>query len=157
MQKTNAMRILDQKKVLYSVTEYETCDGKIDGISVAIKVNKDPNKVFKTLVLINGNDLYVFVIPVNKELDLKAAAKAACIKSIEMLPQKQLLPLTGYIHGGCTAIGMKKRYPVFIDESVLDVDYITVSGGRVGVQITLSANDYIFATQAKIARFTKEN
>ena len=157
MQKTNAMRILDQKKVLYSVTEYETCDGKIDGISVAIKVNKDPNKVFKTLVLINGNDLYVFVIPVNKELDLKAAAKAACIKYIEMLPQKQLLPLTGYIHGGCTAIGMKKRYPVFIDESVLDVDYITVSGGRVGVQITLSANDYIFATQAKIARFTKEN
>ena len=101
--------------------------------------------------------MYVFVIPVNKELDLKAAAKAACIKSIEMLPQKQLLPLTGYIHGGCTAIGMKKRYPVFIDESVLDVDYITVSGGRVGVQITLSANDYIFATQAKIARFTKEN
>ena len=148
MQKTNAMRILDSKKIAYTVTEYDTDDGKIDGMSVAAKVCRDPSEVFKTLVTQSQREIIVFVIPVNCELDLKKAARCSGRKSIEMLPLKQLFPTTGYIHGGCTALGMKKNFPVYLEETAILSSEITVSAGKVGMQITLDTDDYITASGA---------
>ncbi len=157
MQKTNAMRILDSKKIKYSITEYDVSDGRLDGVSVANKVGKDPAEVFKTLVAGFKQELFVFVIPVCKELDMKKAAKCTEKKSIEMIPQKQLLPSTGYVHGGCTAIGMKKNYPVFLDASAEGLKELTVSGGKIGMQITLTTADYLSACGAKLCDLAKEN
>ena len=157
MKKTNAMRILDANSIKYETTEYDVSDGKIDGISVASKVNKVPNSVFKTLVTTCEKELFIFVVPVTAELDLKLAAQQVCKKQISMLPQKMLLPMTGYVHGGCTAIGMKKKYPVFLDISADKFDKITVSAGKIGLQITLEVSDYLKITSAALAHITKEN
>lgn len=136
MKKTNAMRILDSNKIPYNTYEYDVSDGKTDGLSVANKVGQDPTMVFKTLVTKGASrDYYVFVIPVGDELDLKKAAKAAGEKKIEMIPMKELLPTTGYVHGGCSPVGMKKSFKTFIHESGTDHELIICSGGRVGVQI----------------------
>lgn len=142
--KTNAMRILDSKKIEYTISTYDNKDGKIDGVSVAEKINKDPKEVFKTLVT-QGSDreLFVFVIPVEKELDLKKAAKAAKEKNVEMIAVKDINKYTGYIRGGCSPIGMKKLYKTFIDESAKDLDIIVVSAGKIGVQVQLKPNDLI--------------
>ena len=137
--KTNAMRILDSKKIEYIVSTYDNKDGKIDGVSVAQKINKNPKEVFKTLVT-QGSDreLFVFVIPVHETLDLKKAAKAAGAKSVEMLKQKDLFGLTGYIHGGCSPVGMKKPFKTYVHESAKNYEKFYVSGGHVGVQVKLS-------------------
>ena len=141
MDKTNAMRILDQKKIKYTCHEYEV-DENIDGISVAEKLGEDPNKVFKTLVTVSKTKkYYVFVVPVNEELDLKKCAKAVSEKSIEMIPMKDLLGITGYIRGGCSPLGMKKVFPTVIDEYALLYDTIIFSGGKRGLQIEMDPNE----------------
>ncbi|MFF3025393.1 Cys-tRNA(Pro) deacylase [Gottfriedia sp. NPDC057948] len=154
--KTNAMRMLDSKKVNYTILNYDSNDGKIDGVSVANKINKDPELVYKTLVSISQSKaIYVFVIPVEKELDLKLAAKAAGEKKVELLPVKDLLTSTGYVRGGCSPIGMKKQYPTFIEESVNNIEEIIVSGGKIGIQLQLNAKDLIQTTRSKIAKISK--
>ena len=138
-EKTNVMRILDQKKVAYTPHHYAHPDGAVDGVSVAALIDRDPSCVCKTQVTQGASKkYYVFVIPVGRELDLKAAARAAGEKSIEMLKQAQLLPLTGYVHGGCSPVGMKKQFPTVLDESVEGLDTIVVSAGKIGAQVELA-------------------
>ncbi len=156
--KTNAMRLLDQKKIAYQVFTYDSEDGRIDGLAVAEKVGKDPVGVYKTLVAQGtGANIYVFVIPVADELDLKKAAKACGEKKLEMLPVKDILKWTGYIRGGCSPVGMKKLYPTFIDCKVEDLDVIMVSGGKIGVQVELSQQDLCRVTDAKVGDVVKDH
>ena len=136
--KTNVMRILDQKRVDHKEYSFEA-DGAASGADVARILGLDPVKVYKTLVTQGkSGQHYVFVIPVEKELDLKLAAAAAKEKNIEMIKSKDLLPLTGYIHGGCSPIGMKKYFPTFLDISAQDRDTIVFSAGRIGRQVELA-------------------
>ena len=138
MEKTNVMRILDQKKIPY-ISHCYLNTGAISGIEVAEVLKEDPKKVFKTLVTISSsNHYYVFVIPVAEELDLKKAAKAVNEKSISMLKQKDLLPLTGYIHGGCSPIGMKKVFKTVVHVSAKSLDTIMISAGKIGYQVELN-------------------
>ncbi len=156
MSKTNAMRMLDSKKIQYTTLNYDANDGKIDGVSVAEKINKNPDMVYKTLVSISPTkSIYVFVIPVEKELDLKLAAKSAGEKKIDLLPVKDLLSLTGYIRGGCSPVGMKKQYETFIEESANDIEEIIISGGKIGIQLQLDVKDLIQTTRSKIAKVAK--
>ncbi|MDT7983762.1 Cys-tRNA(Pro) deacylase [Clostridium perfringens] len=142
--KTNAMRILDSKKVSYEMLSYESEDGKIDGISVAHKIGVDEKNVFKTLVAQGtSKELYVFVIPVAEELDLKSAAKIAGEKKVEMIPVKDILKHTGYIRGGCSPIGLRRPYKTFIHDSAKDLDFMIVSAGKIGHQIKLNPNDLV--------------
>ncbi len=138
MSKTNAMRILDKNKVTYEIHEYDNEEGQIHGAAVAEKINKPAKIVFKTLVTHSKQDLFVFVIPVAEELDLKKAAKAAGEKKIEMLPMKELQQWTGYIRGGCSPVGMKKMFPTFIDQSAAHLEKMLVSAGKVGLQMELN-------------------
>ncbi len=140
-EKTNVMRILDQKKIPY--TSYCYIDtGVISGIEVAAVLNQDPNQVFKTLVTAgSSNTNYVFLVPVCKELDLKKAAKSVAEKSISMVKSKDLLSLTGYIHGGCSPIGMKKQFKTVIDTSASNFDTIIFSGGKIGYQVETSLDE----------------
>lgn len=155
LQKTNAVRLLDQQKIPYILAEYEVEEGKIDGLSVATKINQPVEKVFKTLVATAGKgNLYVFVIPVAEELNLKKAAKAVGEKKIEMLHVKDLLPNTGYIRGGCSPIGMKKHYPTFIDISAEQVDEMFVSAGKIGMQIRIAPYNLLKASQGKFVSLT---
>ena len=136
--KTNAMRILDSLNIEYECLEYNVDDERIDGVSVADKIGQKRETVFKTLVTIGSNkELFVFVIPVEFELDLKKAAKASSQKSIQMLPLKELTKNTGYVHGGCSPIGMKKLFKTYIDETATLNDKIVVSAGQVGLQVKL--------------------
>ncbi|EIF6295394.1 Cys-tRNA(Pro) deacylase [Clostridium perfringens] len=142
--KTNAMRILDSKKIHYEMLSYESEDGKIDGISVAHKIGVDEKNVFKTLVAQGtSKELYVFVIPVAEELDLKNAAKISGEKKVEMIPVKDILKHTGYIRGGCSPIGLRRSYKTFIHESAKDLDFMIVSAGKIGHQIKLKPNDLV--------------
>ncbi len=153
--KTNAMRMLERAKIPFEVHRYE-CKEFIDGITIADMLNEPYERVFKTLVTEGkGGGYFVFVIPIDQELDLKKAAKAAGEKSIEMLHLKDLTKVTGYIRGGCTSIGMKKQYPTFIHEAAKEQDKITVSGGRLGLQITLSPDDLCRAAKAEYADIIK--
>lgn len=139
--KTNVMRLLDKKKIEYKSHYYGDTDA-ISGIEVAEVLGENPDTVFKTLVTIGKTkNYYVFVIPVAKELDLKKAAKAVGEKSIEMIKSKELLPLTGYIHGGCSPIGMKKFFKTTIDETVLNWETLCISAGKIGYQIELSLEE----------------
>lgn len=154
--KTNAMRLLESRKIPYEAHYYDCRDGKIDGLSVAEKTNKDPEVVFKTLVARGtSKEIYVFVIPVAAELDLKKAAGAAGEKKIEMVQVKKIQSLTGYIRGGCSPIGMKKQYRTFIDEKAREAETIIVSGGKIGIQIEIKGNDLIEATGGKYADLIK--
>ena len=140
-EKTNVMRILDQKKIPYTSYDYSDTNA-ISGTEVASVLGQDPLQVFKTLVTIGASRKnYVFVIPVCSELNLKEAAKAVGEKSIEMLKAKDLLPLTGYIHGGCSPIGMKKLFPTVFDRSAESYDAIIFSAGKIGYQVQLSLSD----------------
>ncbi|NBH17994.1 Cys-tRNA(Pro) deacylase [Clostridiaceae bacterium] len=155
-EKTNVMRILDQKKVPYQPHFYENT-GAVGGTYVALVLGEDPAKVFKTLVTEGkSKQHYVFVIPVEKELDLKKAAKAAGEKSVSMLKSKELLPLTGYIHGGCSPIGMKKFFPTFIDRQVEGLETFFFSGGKVGAQVEMAPEDLKKVIVYKIADVTAE-
>ena len=156
MDKTNVMRILDQKKIPY--TPHSIGDNtKLSGKDVALALGKEPERVFKTLVTVGktGNK-YVFVIPIHKELDLKKAAKAVSEKSIEMLKQKDLLPLTGYVHGGCSPIGMKKFFTTCIDISAEDKETICFSAGKIGFQVEVSPKDISKAIRFTFADVTAE-
>ncbi len=142
--KTNVVRILEQAKIDHKVTTYDTKDGKIDGEAVAKKLNQDVNGVYKTLVLVgHSKEVYVFVIPVCEELDLKKASKCVGEKSIDMLHLKDLQKTTGYIRGGCSPIGMKKSFKTIIEIKAKSRDDITVSGGKIGVQVTLSPEELV--------------
>lgn len=141
MEKTIAIKMLESKKIAYEFFEYDAT-GETTGLEIADMLNEDPNQVFKTLVTVGKtNKNYVFVVPVNKELDLKKAAKCTNEKYIEMIKSKDLLATTGYIHGGCSPIGMKKAFPIFIDESIKMFSEIIFSGGKIGLQLKLKIND----------------
>ena len=156
MEKTNVMRLLDAKSIPYEAREY---DPEIaSGPLVAAALGEDPDTVFKTLVTEGPKkEHFVFVIPVNAELDLKKAAKAARVKSIAMIPQKELLPLTGYIHGGCSPFGMKKPFPTFLDETAELFPNIFVSAGRRGYQVGISPSDIISQIGASFADLTVDH
>lgn len=140
MSKTNAMRILDSKKIEYKMREYSVEDGLIDGVSVANKVGMPLDRVYKTLVTHGLDDIYVYVIPVDHELNLKKAAKVAKEKKIELINVSDIEKLTGYIRGGCSPVGMKKSYKTFIHEDAKNKETIVVSGGKIGTQIELNPN-----------------
>ena len=139
--KTNVMRILEQKNIKYVSHCYADTDA-ISGVEVATALKQNPNQVFKTLVTVgNTKANYVFLIPVDKELDLKKAASSVKEKSITMVKSKELLPLTGYIHGGCSPIGMKKQFKTVIDRTAKNFETIIFSGGKIGYQVELSLED----------------
>lgn len=141
MEKTNVMRILGQKKIDYHHYEYDN-DRAYSGTEVAQMLGQDPVRVYKTLVTVaKSKKNYVFVIPVEEELDLKKAARAVGEKSIEMLKSKELLPLTGYIHGGCSPIGMKKVFPTVIHETAKEQESIIFSAGKIGYQVEMAPDD----------------
>lgn len=147
--KTNAMRILESLKIPFTHYTYE-CDEFVDGLQIADKLNLPYEKVYKTLVT-EGNDknYYVFVIPIAEELDLKAAAKSVGVKSVEMIHVKDINKITGYIRGGCTAVGMKKQYVTRIDSSAKGNPTIIVSGGRIGSQVELAPDDLCKASKGE--------
>lgn len=149
MNKTNAMRILERDGAKYKAYTYD--GGALSGVEVAQALVEDVSRVYKTLVTAGApGRYYVFVIPVAGELDLKKAARAAGEKSVEMLPQKQLLPVTGYIHGGCSPVGMKKQFPTFFDSSA-EGKIIFVSGGKVGMQVELPCSELVRITGGRFA------
>lgn len=149
--KTNAMRMLDRLKIPYTYAEYE-CDEFTDGIQTADKLGCDHALVYKTLVTVGkSGGHYVFVIPIEAEIDFKKAAKVVGEKSLEMLPLKDLTKVTGYVRGGCTAIGMKKQFPTVIHETAEQLDAMYVSGGKLGMQISLSPEDLKKAAKAQFA------
>ena len=155
-EKTNVMRTLDQKKIPYTAFSYDP-NGPIDGVSVAAETGLDAASVFKTLVTKGASGAYyVFDIPVAENLDLKKAAKAVGEKSIAMLPQKELLPLTGYVHGGCSPVGMKKQFPTVFHETVELFDTICVSAGKIGAQVEVAPADLIALLGAQTADVTVE-
>lgn len=152
VKKSNAMRILDSKKIEYHIYEYDASNPQMSGLTVAKANGLDPNIVFKTLVTIgNTKNHYVFVIPVNKELNLKRAAKAAGEKRVEMIPQKDLLPTTGYVHGGCSPVGMKKVFKTFIHSTASDYDSMICSGGKRWLQIHVRISELVGVVGAEIA------
>ncbi len=147
--KTNVMRVLDGKKISYKSHMYEP-DARLSGEEIAGILGEDADKVFKTLVTQGKTgQYYVFVIPVKAELDLKKADKAVSEKSVSMIPQKELLPLTGYVHGGCSPIGMKKSFPTVIHESASNYEEIFFSAGKVGYQVEVAVKDI-----EKVVRYT---
>ena len=151
MEKTNVMRVLSQKKINYKEYYYGDTDA-VGGVEVAEALGEDVRRVFKTLVTVGKTKQhYVFMIPVAEELDLKKAAKAAGEKSVAMIKQKDLLPLTGYVHGGCSPVGMKKHFTTFIHETAPTFDTVFVSAGRVGFQVELAPADLISVAGIKTA------
>ena len=137
-EKTNVMRILEQKKIKYNSYSYASTQA-ISGMEVATALNQDPNCVFKTLVTVGtSRNNYVFLVPVNKELNLKKAAKSVNEKKVEMIKSKELLPLTGYIHGGCSPIGMKKQFKTVINITAQNFEKIILSAGKIGYQVEMS-------------------
>lgn len=151
MEKTNVMRILDQKKIAHKEYSYP-CDEAISGVEIASVLGQNPSQVFKTLVTVAASKKnYVFVVPANRELDLKKAAKAVGEKKIEMLKSKELLPLTGYVHGGCSPIGMKKFFTTTIDISAENFETIIFSAGKIGCQVEMSLDDLKKVIDFKLA------
>ena len=154
--KTNAMRILESLKIPFEHYTYE-CDEFVDAIQIADMLNLPYEKVYKTLVTVgNSKNYFVFVIPIAEELDLKKAAKSVGEKSVEMIHVKDINAITGYIRGGCTAVGMKKQYVTRIDSSAKDLPTIVVSGGRIGSQIELKPEDLAKAARAEFAEITRK-
>jgi Cys-tRNA(Pro)/Cys-tRNA(Cys) deacylase len=149
--KTNAIRILEKNKINYEIYTYE-CEEFVDGVSVINKIGKPLEQAFKTLVTQGkSRNYFVFVIPVAEELDLKKAAAIAGEKSVEMIPVKDIIAVTGYIRGGCSPVGMKKLFKTFIHESAAGLETIIISGGRIGIQIELDPNDLIKAVNGVLA------
>jgi Cys-tRNA(Pro)/Cys-tRNA(Cys) deacylase len=150
--KTNAIRILESQNISHSLIEYEVDEEKLDAVSVALKIGFEPERVFKTLVArTDKNEIVVFVIPGNYELNLKKAASISESKKVEMIKVTEIQPLTGYIRGGCSPIGMKKHYKTFIDETAQLFDTISVSAGSKGIQMIISPADLLFVICGKYA------
>ena len=156
IQKTNAVRLLEQKKIPFELKEYEVEDGQIDGTSVAKKTGEAFEHVYKTLVAMHERERFVFLIPVDQTLDLKKAAQAVGVKKIEMLPLSELTKETGYVRGGCSAVGMKKLFPTYIEERAKEQETIVVSAGKVGLQMVVSPLDLADVTEAKFASLIVE-
>lgn len=157
IEKTNAMRMLDQSNIPYETGEYEYDESDLSGDHVADYLGISKEEIFKTLVTRgNDNELYVFVVPVSGELDLKKAAAAARVKKVEMIHVKEIFNLTGYLRGGCSPIGMKKQYPTFIDETAILFDKIYISGGKRGLQIIIDPQVLADFTGAKLVDIGKE-
>ena len=157
IEKTNVMRILEQKNIKYVKHSYINTDA-ISGNDVASVLGENPSQVFKTLVTISNTKIhYVFLVPVNKELDLKKAAKAVNEKSIEMIKSKELLTLTGYIHGGCSPIGMKKQFKTVIDISSKEFETIIFSAGKIGYQVETSLNNLKKVINFKLEDISKDS
>lgn len=155
--KTNAMRMLERAKIAYQTHHYECGDGNIDGVSVAQKLGQAVETVFKTLVTKGASgDYYVFVIPVHKELDRKAAAKSVGEKTVELIRVDEINKVTGYIRGGCSPVGMKKQYRTVMDVSCQGLSQMVVSGGKIGIQVELTPADLIAVTHATTAAITAE-
>ncbi|HKJ43667.1 MAG TPA: Cys-tRNA(Pro) deacylase [Sunxiuqinia sp.] len=151
MKKTNAARLLDSIKIDYELKEYPVNESDLSATTLAAKIGQDVERIFKTLVLRgNANGIFAAVVPGNAEVDLKKAAKVSGNKKAEMVAMKELLPLTGYIRGGCSPLGMKKPYPIFIHESCQQFDFIYVSAGKRGLQLKVSPNDLVKVTQATV-------
>lgn len=155
--KTNVMRLLEAQKIDYIVREYEP-DPHMTGLEIANLLGLDADAVFKTLVTFSekAHEHFVFVIPVGAELDFKKAAKAAGVKDIEMIRQKELLPLTGYVHGGCSPIGMKRAFTTYVDETAQLFDRIAFSGGKVGMQVETSFDDFSKAVEFELHDLVKD-
>ena len=154
--KTNVMRVLEQSGIAYTAHTYDP-NGPTDGVSVAAILGQDPECVFKTLVTRGASGAYyVFDIPVAENLDLKKAAKAVGEKSIAMLPQKELLPLTGYVHGGCSPVGMKKQFPTVFHETAEIIDTIMVSAGKIGFQVECAPEELLALLNAETSDVTVE-
>lgn len=157
-EKTNVMRILDQKKIPYTAHAYPHEEGvAVDGVTVARAMGRDPERVFKTLVARGASrGIYVFVIPVADSLDLKKAARAAGEKSVQLIHVKEINALTGYVRGGCSPVGMKKEYPTVFHETAEIVDTVAVSAGKIGCQVELAPADLIALVGARTADLTVE-
>ena len=157
MVKTNVMRILEKEKVSFESYEYPHGKEAVDGVTVARLLSQDPKTVFKTLVTSDGKkDYYVFVIPVEKELDLKKAARAVEVKSLELIPVKDIQRVTGYVRGGCSPIGMKKLYRTVFHESASECEVISVSAGKIGYQVRLSPVVLASLTEGQLGDVCKE-
>lgn len=155
--KTNAMRILDRLNIEYCVNTYEVSEDHMDGKTVAEKIGVDVAQVYKTLVLENAKHAhFVFIIPVNASLDMKAAAQAVNEKKLHLMPLDDLKKVTGYVRGGCSPIGMKRQFPTIIDRQVEAIDAIYVSGGERCIQIKINVAHLIKMTQAKVEKVTHE-
>lgn len=155
-QKTNAVRLLEQQKIVFELIEYELSGDKVDGVTVANKIGYPVFVVYKTLLVTAGTGkYYVCIIPVDNELNLKAVAKVVGEKKVELLPLKDLLPTTGYIRGGCSPIGMKKLFPTVVDASAEKNDFIIVSGGKIGLQVKLTLADLLKITKGKVAEINR--
>ena len=154
--KTNALRLAETAGLHFTAYEYDVSDGRIDAVSIAEKICRPTEEVFKTLVTqAPGKEYFVFIVPAAAELDLKKAAKVSGRKSIELIPMKELLPLTGYIHGGCSPLGMKKLFPTFIDETAVLFETICVSGGRVGLNIAVNPEALATVINAEFVDITR--
>ncbi len=154
--KTNAMRILDKAKIPYTLNTYE-CEEFVDAVAVADQLSQPYESSFKTLVAVGkSGGHFVFVIPIARELDMKAAARAVGEKAVELIAVKDINAVTGYIRGGCTPIGMKKQFPTVIHDSVLDFDTVIISGGRIGAQILINPADLVRITRAKTAAIIRK-
>lgn len=148
--KTNAMRILDRNKIKYDINTYE-CDEFISGTDIADRLGQNYDESFKTLVAVGkSSNYFVFIIPIDKELDLKKAAKVVGEKNVEMLHVKDINKVTGYVRGGCTPIGMKKQYKTVLHNSIMNYDKVIISGGRIGTQLVLAPEDIVKVTSAII-------
>lgn len=157
MTMTNALRLLNEAGIAYTEREYNVDDGRVDAVAIAEKIGIPEEQCFKTLVTETpAHEHFVFVVPATGELDLKKAAKAAGVKSIAMIPQKQLFPLTGYVHGGCSPVGMKKQFPTVIDETAQLYDFIGISGGKIGVNAGMNAEALAAYLHADFADLMKK-
>lgn len=157
MKKTNAARILENKKIPYEIVEYQVDESDLSAIHVAATLGQNVQQVFKTLVLRgNSTGVFVVIIPGNEEVNLKKAAKISGNKNAEMVQMKELLPLTGYIRGACSPVGMKKDYPTYIQESCLNYDFIFVSAGIRGMQLKLDPKDLITCTSSIVCDLIHE-
>ena len=155
MKKTNAARLLDARGIDYQLTHYEVDEGDLSASTLALKINQNIEQIFKTLVLRGDKTgVFIMVVPGDAEVDLKKAAKISGNKNAAMVHQKELLPLTGYIRGGCSPLGMKKPYPIYVHESCLLFDSIYISAGQRGLQIRLNPQDLIAVTGAVIGDVT---
>ena len=151
-QKTNVMRLLEQKRIKFTAHEYPHGDEAVDGLTVAMTCGQNPEQVFKTLVARGASKtIYVFVVPVTGELDLKKAAKASGEKSVAMVHVSEINALTGYIRGGCSPVGMKKQYKTFFDKSAADLPTVMVSAGKIGYQVELPADELVKLTRGSYA------
>ena len=149
MSKTNALRILDQRKIKYDVHEYEYDEKSLEGHRGVKEDTEKNNKTYKTLVLKGQNEYIVFCLPITREIDLKLLAKASGNKSVEMIPQKDLLNVTGYLRGGCSPVGMKKKFKTYFQQDILELDLVKVSAGKRGLQVELNPVDLINITDGK--------